>query len=446
MYHRIKRVVFFQPRIAAKINYKNSNGFEQTWVPWFAPTLAAACNALKIAAEIVDARVDPNWREKLFGMDQNDLLAVSVITGRSIEDSIQASIIAKQRGSLVVWGGPHVSIFPIDTLRQSPADIVISGHGYWPFLELLSLINKEDGKINYSNKNILFKSTNNVEIVHGKSNSDQIVPPQDLDLIKHWEPYINYDIAIEKRVINFVTTEGCPRSCTFCSEPQNSNHFWNARPVEQSIEVATKLVYLSSATGLKLHDPNFFHDLSRAHFFAKNFFSKAAVPWAATIYPDDLLNMDNAILNQLSKLGLRRLLIGLESPNTSIVKLSGKKYNPHLIPLIATKLKSVGVCGMFTFIVGWPDAPESHYEDTVRCAFNILKVWDEHQAKIHFLEPWPGTPIYNLLQKRGFTFPRSLQEWANIDYYQAQYMEIHDKSKTEMIRIANSKLSPYVDA
>ena len=101
---------------------------------------------------------------------------------------------------------------------------------------------------------------------------------------------------------------------------------------------------------------------------------------------------------------------------------------------------------MFTFIVGWPGADHNHYEATVESAYGIRAIWSEHQAKIHFLEPWPGTPIYRLVVKQGFVSPKSLLEWSNIDYYQAQFMQIHDVSITDAIRRANAELSPYVDA
>ena len=66
--------------------------------------------------------------------------------------------------------------------------------------------------------------------------------------------------------------------------------------------------------------------------------------------------------------------------------------------------------------------------------------------KIHFLEPWPGTPVFKLLQRQGFEWPSTLKEWAQVDYYQARYASIHDAKQMHAIRTANRELSPYVDA
>jgi hypothetical protein len=46
----------------------------------------------------------------------------------------------------------------------------------------------------------------------------------------------------------------------------------------------------------------------------------------------------------------------------------------------------------------------------------------------------------------GFQSPRSLAEWAAIDYYQARYTMLHDTEQLESILQANQELSPYVDA
>lgn len=128
------------------------------------------------------------------------------------------------------------------------------------------------------------------------------------------------------------------------------------------------------------------------------------------------------------------------------MKLGGKRYDPAGIPQMAARLARAGIRGMFTFIVGWPDAAPSHYQQTIDAAFAIRDASPQHQCKIHFLEPWPGTPLATMLRRRGLVFPTSLREWARIDYYQAQYSELHDPAYTDVIRRANAQLSPYVDA
>jgi len=452
-----KRIVFFQPRTQAKRNYKNSSGNEQVWAPWFALILAPAAHIFGYEVKIVDARVQENtWVEQIKSLTSEDILAVTVMTGLAILDALTASKIAKDGGAYVVWGGPHVTLFPWETLIESPADAVVPGFGFLPFWTFISRLSEPPQQISKIYGGTFYKfapssrtsvsSSMQAHSTVSEQYSERELPPPDLNLISDWTPYLNADIAIASRTVNFVTSEGCPRYCTFCSEPVTSQRKWYTRSVEQAAQISSKLVNQANANGLKLHDANFFHDLHRAFAFAQAFARTTRVPWAASIHPKDLLSLSDGVLLAFKHLGLCRLLIGLESPIDSILKLARKNYDASQIPVMAKRLAKAQIRGMFTFMVGWPNADNSHYDATIKCAYEIRRLWSEHQAKIHFLEPWPGTPIYRMLIKQGFHSPTSLEEWAYIDYYQAQFMQLQDSSIIKAVQQANAELSPYVNA
>lgn len=442
----MKRVVFLQPRTHASDNYRTADGDEQRWVPWAALALAPVAREAGFDVDLVDARVEAkDWMHRVESLTSDDLLAVSVMTGHAIRDAIEASGVVRRHGGKVVWGGPHISLFPDETLAQAPVDAVIPGFGYRPFAHLLSLVSRNDWP-SASGGGVLVKVASPRKSSRIASTALGNLPEPYLELVKDWEPYLNQDVAIATRTVNFVTSEGCPRKCTFCSEPRTSGGAWLARDASQAVSVAKDLCDRSKANGLKLHDPNFFHDMPRAMQFSRHFSQEVGIPWAASIHPGDLLPLGEDSLYDLSKQGLARLLIGLESPDARILKLAGKQYDPMGIPELAHKLARAKIRGMFTFVVGWPDAPPGHYGRTIEYAKGICEIWTEHQAKIHFLEPWPGTPIFEMLKRRGFLFPQTVSEWADIDYYQAQYAMIHDQIKLDEVRDANRRLSPYVNA
>jgi len=134
--NRIKRIVFFQPRTFAGRNYMNSGGAEQTWTPWFALLLAPSAQRAGLTVDLIDARTDSNWEKRLAGLQSTDLLACSVLTGNAIVDAVAASSLAQRLGAKVVWGGPHVTLFPDETLREAPVDAVVPGFGVSAFEEL----------------------------------------------------------------------------------------------------------------------------------------------------------------------------------------------------------------------------------------------------------------------------------------------------------------------
>lgn len=445
----IDRVLFLQPRTFAGRNYMNSFGEEQRWTPWFAIALAPIARRAGMSVELLDARVDLTWQDRICNLGTSDLLAVSVMTGNAIRDAVWASERAREMGAIVVWGGPHASLFPDQTLREAPVDGVIHGFGYEPFTNLVNAL--KTGTWPHSDTGFLTSQASRTPLVTiGPSRlSVNSHPPSawmSIDLVDDWGPYLNADVAIAERTANLITSEGCPRKCTFCSEPKTSNGRWLTSDVHAVVDLAYEISSRSGANGFKLHDPNFFHDFERAAEFADSFSGKLRVPWAATMHPADLARFSEHCLATLAHNGLRRVLVGLESPDASIVKLAGKQYDVALIPDLVKKLADAGIRGMFTFIVGWPNADPGHYGRTIAAAKRIRDIWHEHQAKIHFLEPWPGTPIFNYLVRNGFVSPSSLEQWADIDYYQADYASIHDARQVEAVRQANKELSPYVDA
>jgi anaerobic magnesium-protoporphyrin IX monomethyl ester cyclase len=354
-----------------------------------------------------------------------------------------------------VWGGPHATLFPSECLAESPAHAVVPGFGHDGFALLMRRLTGAAGPAAPGDPRILIEGGEPVPLPlgarHTVSGSGGVVAASDLlpslDLIERWGDYVNPDVAIADRTVNYVTSEGCLRRCTFCSEPQTSGHSWYVRPVAAAVDTIADMVRRAHADGLKLHDPNFFHDLDRAGEFGRRLAATVGVPWAASLHPADLQAMTDEQLHAAAGAGLCRVLVGMETPVPELIKLSNKRYDPAGITTMVRRLTAAGICGMFTFIVGWPGADPGHYQQTIDCAFAIRDLDPAHQCKIHFLEPWPGTPIAKVLQRHGYgPMPTTLAGWADVDYYQAQIAGLHDPTYTQIVRDANRVLSPYIDA
>lgn len=438
------RLVYVQPRTEAGRNYRSGDGSEQVWTPWWALLLHREAGS--VPGTLIDARTDPSWISRLqieVAKDSATIVAVSAMTGHSLRDAMTASQIAKEAGARVCWGGPHPTLFP-DAVSELPyVDHVIQGFGAHAFGRYLSTLQDAgtsppviDGRGTLSGVPVTLSRKPTVEVPFDPS----------LALVTDWDPYVNVDHAIGDRVVNLITSEGCLRRCTYCSEPATSKNSWLVYDVNDCVGVAEAVVGSTRASGVKLHDPNFLQDVPRGLRFAREFSRHIGRPWAATIHPADLLELAEPDLVALSSAGLRRVLVGLESADQAIVNKAGKRFDVTRIPEIARKLSRRDVAGMFTFICGWPGADPGHYQRTVDAAYGIREIDARHQAKIHFLEPWPGTPIHREMQ-RSLSMPElTIEEWADVDYYFAHHDGLHDRSWEARIRAANEELSPYVQA
>jgi radical SAM superfamily enzyme YgiQ (UPF0313 family) len=437
------KILYFQPRLNAERNYRNGLGEEQIWTPWWALLLQQYVPRT-VPAELIDARIDVEWRAKLASrLGPDVLLAVSVMTGHAIRDAIDASTLARSLGAVIVWGGPHATLFSAELEQEPYIDHVITGFGARSFGRMIEAHHQRATVP----KTVNSRGTDGpmlVTLSKGPTRAEAFAP--DLSLVSNWSYYLNADQAIGRRAVNLITSEGCLRRCTYCSEPETSGRSWLAYDVDRCAEVAAEVVASAAADSLKLHDPNFLQDLDRGLKFAHRLNKEVAKPWAATIHPSDLLDIAEQDLAELSATGLRRVLVGLESPVQELVNLAGKRYDVARIPEIAGKLARHGVAGMFTFIVGWPGAASDHYQRTIDAAFGIKDISADHQAKIHFLEPWPGTPIFRLISRTMPQPARTTEDWANIDYYFAHLPKLHSTEWETAIRQANEELSPYVEA
>jgi radical SAM superfamily enzyme YgiQ (UPF0313 family) len=119
---------------------------------------------------------------------RGDLIGISIHTFNAIHGYALARE-AKKRGASVVFGGPHASIFPEETLRNG--DAVVTGDGEIAWKELLA--DYAAGRLQQTYGG-------------GRVPGDSFVPAR-------WDvmPLDRYLIA------SIQTVRGCPKSCSFCS-------------------------------------------------------------------------------------------------------------------------------------------------------------------------------------------------------------------------------------
>lgn len=268
----------------------------------------------------------------------------------------------RKKGTTVVLSGLHAAAIP-DEAKQH-ADSVLLGRGELNWLKLLNDFEKKSLKLIYQ------------PISYNDSSK---IPPTDINL-----PGFVMTGAIE-------ATRGCPYCCEFCPEVNidGGSQFY-PRPIKEVIEEIkaipqkTIMFYDSSLTINKEYTKQLFREMKG---LGKRFFCNGN---------SDALANDIELVKLSKDAGCVSWLIGFESISQKTIDEIGKKTNN-----VADYFKAVenihnykmSVIGCFMF--GFDTDKHTIFDETL----DAIKKMKIDICDFCVLTPFPGTPIFNRLEK-----------------------------------------------
>ncbi|MBL7197158.1 MAG: B12-binding domain-containing radical SAM protein [Candidatus Omnitrophica bacterium] len=369
--------------------------------------------------KILDLRYEHRWKERLScEIDQHTIcVGISCMTGRHIIKGIEVSKFIKQNfRTPIVWGGPHASILPQQTLQNPYIDFVVQGEGEVAFAELVKALEKQS---DFTKIEGLWWKDN--EIISGcnmgKSLDLDEFPPIPWHLV-NMEDYIQS--FQETRSITIETSRGCPHRCAFCCTPVLQKSRWRGLSPEPTVEMIKRLMEDYQIKTFIFNDDNFFADIKRARDIALQIISnKLNIRW----YPrgvcvEALKNVEDNFISLLIESGCIKIKMGIESGSERIRKLVNKKDSIEEILELNRRLARFKLPGVYNFMCGFPSETTEDLKKTVGLLFKLL---DENpyaqNAAFLIYTPYPGTELFNYSLKYNFREPSRLEEWIdfNID-------------------------------
>ena len=422
----------------------------------FGSTVAPPHSLLAIAAplhkegykiRIIDQRVDRDWENKIIeALNQKTICAgISCMTGTQIYFAIEiAKIIRKSVGGKVpiVWGGPHPSILPAQTLESEYVDIVCVGEGDITFPKIVKAIEKR--KPLNEIKGIAFKGG-------GEAVVNPLAPLIDMEelLPVPWElvnveSYIHRDMYLKSsRVLDVgQTSRGCPFSCGFCCSASLRMGKWRAMSVEKSLQAIMGPVKKFNLNGVWIRDDEFYIDRERASRICKEFImEKLNIRWYTSGTRVDVFNKASDEQTALLKeSGAHVLKFGAESGTNRILKMVNKGITVEETLRANLKTRKHGITPAFSLMVGFPTETFEEINNTVDLIFKIKK--DNPNAQFETIAIYtalPGTPMYDLALQYGLKPPHNLEGWIdwNFDEYDFSGKRIPWFNAKERRRLGN---------
>lgn len=390
-------------------------------------TIAAPLHKKGYKVKIIDQRINRNWSCHL----TNELKAkpicvgISSMTGSQVHFAIEAAKVVRRctNGKVpIVWGGPHPSILPEQTLRSEYVDIVCIGEGDVSFFELIETLYARKSLLTV--KGIAFKDGSKIVTTPPLDliNVEELLPvPWDLINI---EDYIHPDMYLKSsRTLDIgQTSRGCPFNCGFCCSASLRKRKWRAMSVERSLEAIVEPIKKFKLNGIWIRDDEFYIDRQRVSKICEEIIRENLnIRWYTSGTRVDVFNRaSDEQIALLKKSGAYTLKFGAESGSDRILKLINKGITVQNTIDANLKAKRLGIIPIFALMVGFPIETFEEINETIELSFRLKR--DNPKAQFETMAIYtalPGTPMYELALQNGLKPPQHLEGWIdwNFDEY-----------------------------
>ncbi len=431
--------------------------------------------------EILDLRLHPlDWREQIDAhMSAGcSLVGLSVMTGNPITTSLRVSEYIKSKyGTPIVWGGPHPTILPEQTLENESIDYVIRDWGSKALCQLIGFVKGESSdqysvaSDQYHHSSLLtdnsllalrqkilglgYKENTPDGRAHIKLNAVQtcfeILDYRDLpyDLVDVTSgagfqpanainqqpgkaaPHNYCRLESGELTLPIFTAVGCPYKCTFCMSPavyeKISGKKWIAHDVEYVLGHVQHLLDKYDFQRLQVYDDDSFVDLARmrdllSEYVRRGYHKKLKLDFRGARI-NELDRMDDDFLELMVEANVELLAIGAESGSDEILDIMGKGITVDQIIRVNRKLSRFpSLKPHYNFFCG---VPGETLESIIQTKELIVQLIKDHPGCYLGVgadwKPLPGSVMTEQAVKDyGLRLPQSLSEWAAIDSFDAK--------------------------
>lgn len=337
---------------------------------------------------IIDAQVEKlNYnalKSRIFSA-QPYIVGITAMTLTMIDVIKTVNIIKTLNSEIkVVLGGPHIYLFPEETMDLKGVDYLVTGEGEETFKELIDHIG-DKSKLK-TIPGIAFKDNGKfikTELRPLIKNIDKIPFPA-----RHKVPYKKYTSLLSKGsiVTTIFTSRGCPFMCSFCDRP----HFGKIFRARSSGNVVDELQECAKMgiTDFLFYDDTFTVNKKRVIKICNEIINrKLDISWDIRARVDTI---DEEMLRALKMAGCHGIHYGIESGTEKILKVLNKNISIDLAWKIFELTRKHKISILAYFMIGNP----TETTDDVLTTFKVMKLLNPDYVHLTILTPFPGTKIY----------------------------------------------------
>jgi len=317
-------------------------------------------------------------------------------------------ILKEKLGCIIAFGGPHVTLSPIQSLKTTVADYIFVGE---PDFIILDVLNYIEGKTKKMPK----------EGVYYKKNNKIIKTP--LAIVKDLSklPIPDHTLLNLKKYtsITIESSRGCVRQCPFCYFSGFENKcFWRSYPIEMKTKEIKSINESVDMNNKKIYfiDSNFAVNNTRIQKLCKKIIlNNLQSHMLAAI--DTFVDYDT--LKLMRKSGFCHIYVGVEAGSSKFINKFNKFNNQQKVIDFFSKVKKTGIVPQANFVLMNPDESKKDLEYTFKLAKKLANLPIRNSATgaktmfvPHLFRPYPNTFDYFSLVKKGWNPPTSFRDWG----------------------------------
>ena len=321
-----------------------------------------------------------------------DVVGVQAMTF-TLVDAIQTvrTVKSARPGAHVCLGGPHVNLYPAETLSIDGVDSLVLGEGERTFAELVNALAAGGDPAEVEGVAVLRDGRPSTTTARPlEKNLDELPAPARglIDNSLYWSV-----LARRRPITTMMTSRGCPMKCVFCDRPHLGKTFrWRgaASVVEEMADCARRGIH-----ELFLYDDTFTIRRDRVLAICQEIRRrKLDVAWDVRARASDL---DDETVRAMKSAGVTRMHVGVETGSPRVLKVIRKGITLDQAREAFELCHRYRITSLAYFMLGHP----TETMEDVEMTFDFIRECKADHAHISITTPFPGTELYRMGLRDG---------------------------------------------
>lgn len=335
---------------------------------------------------------------------------------------------------LILIGGHHASILPVEVLRETPSfDLLVYGEGEITSWELLQRFKE----YNFDRENFLrdFKLLNNLAGIAFRKSGQVLMttprePIENLDVL----PYPAWDLLpmdryiplpnqyLNKPIVHMVAIRGCPYHCSFCSNNSVFGKKIRAISPEKLVEIIKYAKANFGAREISFWDDSMTVNKGWMFEFCRLMVEEDIdVTWTCYSRVD---TVNKEILFWMKKAGCWNIFYGYETGNQELLDIIGKNITLEQIRQVNRWTKDAGIEVRASFMIALPRETPQMAEKTIDFAISL----EPDYVQFSVTTPFPKTKLYEDASRYGIL----LKDFSKYNLWEPIFIPYGYKDKKQI--------------